>query len=137
MDVWVSGGLALVGALAGVFLSSFLSSSIKRKDARRARLEEALRRITAALAAENFATRVGASNAPPGLVQDDIRQLEVRLFISNLERYYTTLHDARHSVAMLAADSFDIGDSWRTAEAFQRDAEGLYERLNAELAKLS
>ena len=38
VDVWISGGFALIGALAGVLLSTYLTQSSKRKNAQRARL---------------------------------------------------------------------------------------------------
>lgn len=129
MDIWISGGFALVGALAGVFLSSFLTGSIKRKEARRSRIEEALRRTSAALAAGNFALGVGTDNTPEGVTYDDVRDLDRRLYIGNLERYSALLHDARHSVAMLAADGVDVSDSWRVAERFQNDLDAIYDRL--------
>ena len=135
MEIWISGGFALVGALAGVLLSSFLAGSIKRKEARRSRIEEALRRTSAALAASNFALHVATNNAPEGVTDDDVRYLEKRLYIGNLERYFAALHDARHSIAILAADGVDVGDSWRITERFQNDLDAIYDRLQKLLSE--
>lgn len=126
----MSGGFALVGALAGVLLTTYLGRSSKRAEARRSRVEDALRRVSAVIAASNFATHIGATNPPSGVTARDVQSLESRLFIRNLENYYQALHDARHSVAMLALSGVDVGDSWRTAEQFQADLEAIYERLH-------
>ncbi len=133
MDVWISGAFALIGAIAGVAVSSTLATKVKRSDARRERLADALKKTTAALAASNFATRIGGSNPPPGIQKADLNQLEVKLFLGNLERYYLALHEARHSVALLAGDGVNIGESWQTAEDFQADLEALCDRLAAAL----
>lgn len=134
MDVWISGGFALLGALAGVLLTTYLTRSSKRRDAKRARLEEALRCTSAAIAAANFALHVRTDVPPDSVKVTDLEKLDRRLYLANLENYAAALRDARRAIAMLAADGMDIGDSWRTEQHFQGDMEAIHSRLRSLLA---
>jgi hypothetical protein len=79
--VWISGLLALIGALAGVLLSSYLTRSSQRKDARRGRFEAALRAVTLAISARHFATRAGFVGKPPSVKEGDIEELTRRIYL--------------------------------------------------------
>lgn len=104
MDVWISGAFALVGATVGVFLSTYLAQSTRRREAKRARLEEALRCIVRAIAARQFAVHFGMEGQPDSLTDSEIQELEARLYIENLEKVFKTLQEARAAVAVLVAD---------------------------------
>lgn len=88
MEIWVPGALALVGALSGVLLTNYLTRTTKQRDARRARLEEALQCVVLAIAARNFATRAGAGGKPPSVSDDDVQKVEQRIYLDNVERMF-------------------------------------------------
>lgn len=129
MDVWIPGALALVGALSGVLLTNYLTRMAKRRDAGRARLEEALRCVVLAIAAQNFSTWIGMTGQPEFVSAEDVREVERKMYVQNLEKTFLTIREARHAVALLVADRIDVGDSWRVEEAFARDLEAVYARL--------
>ncbi len=133
MEVWIPGALALVGALAGVLLTSALSRSTRRQEARRARLEAALRAVVLAISAGHFATHAGFTGAPRSVTSEHVEDLERRIYLANVERMFLTLRDARQAVAVLVADGVDVGDSWRGDEEMQDDLERLYGVLLADL----
>lgn len=129
MDVWIPGALALVGALSGVLLTNYLTRVAKRKDAGRARLEEALRCVVLAIAAQNFSTWIGLTGQPEFVSEDDVHEVERKMYVQNLEKTFLTIREARHAVALLVADGIDIGESWRVEAEFARDLEPVYARL--------
>ena len=113
MEIWIPGALALVGALAGVLLSTYLARSTKRQETRRTRLEEALRAVVLAISARNFATSAGVAGRPAVVTDEHLAKLQRRIYLGNIERMFATLRDARQAVAVLVADGVDVGDSWR------------------------
>lgn len=131
MEIWVPGVLALVGALTGVLLSTYLARATKRGDARRERLEDALRCVVLAIAAQNFSTWIGMTGQPGFVSEGDVHEVERKMYVQNLEKTFLSIREARHAVALLVADGIDVGDSWRVEEAFARDLEAVYERLRS------
>ena len=129
MEVWIPGVLALVGALAGVLLSNYLSRRSRWEDDRRKRLEEALRSVVLAIAARHFSTRAGMIGKPESVEASHIEELERQMYIDNVERIFVTLRGARQAVALLVADGIDIGESWRSDETMQDDIERVYQVL--------
>lgn len=129
MEIWIPGVLALIGALSGVLLTTYLARATKRSDARRERLEEALRCVVLAITAQNFSTWIGMTNQPDFVSEDDVHEVERKMYVQNLEKNFLTIREARHAVALLVADGIDVGDTWRVEEAFARDLEAVYARL--------
>ena len=135
MEVLIPGVLALVGALAGVLLSNFLSRQSKAQDDRRARLEEALRCVVLAISAKHFATRAGYTGKPEWVDESHIREFERLNYLANIERIFITLREARQAVAILVADGVNVGDSWRGDEEMQAEMENVYDRLVSALER--
>ena len=133
MEIWFPAVLALLGALAGVLLTNALSRSTRRQEARRSRLEEALRSVVLAISARHFATRAGFNGAPTSVTSEHVEELERRIYLSNVERMFVTLRDARQAVAVLVADGVPVGDSWRGDEEMQADLERVYAVLLGEM----
>lgn len=103
MEVWIPGLLALVGALAGVVLTNLLARATKRADAKRQRLEDALRCVVLVIAAQDFMTWFGINNQPAWVSDDDVHDIERKMYLKNLEQLFVTCREARHAIALLVA----------------------------------
>lgn len=137
MSTWVPGALALVGALAGVLLTNWLTRRTKRADERQKRLEDALRSVLLAIAAKNFATSAGITGKPASVLASDVDELSRRLWLENVERMFKTLREARETVALLVADGVPVGDYWRGDEEMQEHLEDLHALLRRSLLELA
>jgi len=133
MEIWIPGVLALIGALSGVLLSTYLARSTKKQEVRRTRLEEALRAVVLALAARNFATSAGFAGRPGSVTDEDLVELQRRIYLDNIARMFSTLREARQAVAVLVADGIEVGESWRGDEEMQADMERVHSLLLREL----
>ena len=116
-----------------MLLSTFLTRSTRRQEARTVRLEAALRSVVLAIAAGHFATRAGFEGKPISVTPEHLDELQRRIYLDNIDRMFITLRNAREAVAVLVADGVEVGDSWRGDEEMQADLERLRSLLIREL----
>lgn len=108
--VWIPGVLSLVGALLGVGLAHLLQARRDSSSASRARKELALRAIAAARAAQSFPTRVDDEWAPSSISPEDLQELERRVWLEGVERFFLLSFEARLAVAALLPERPDLED---------------------------
>jgi hypothetical protein len=120
-SILVPGSFALVGALVGVLLTNYLARRGRRRDDGNSRLDRAIESVAIAISARNFAVHLSFENAPKSLTAEQVTELETKIYLSNLERVFLSLRDARRDIAVLAADGLDVGDAWRSDEDVQRE----------------
>ena len=123
--------LALIGALSGVLLTNVLTRVTKRAEARQARIENALRCVSLVISSQNFTTWIGMNGQPDAVSEDDVRAVERKMYLANLEHQFQVLREARHALALLVTDGIDVGNSWRTDQQLVNDLEKLYSQLRA------
>ncbi|MEI9906671.1 MAG: hypothetical protein WDO06_01080 [Actinomycetota bacterium] len=136
MNSWIPGLLALSGAIFGVLLTHALTRRSNRADAKRNRLEDALKSVVLAIAAQNFATSVHVTGKPTSITALDTNEFHRRLWLKNNENVFVTLREAREKVGILVVDGISVGESWRRDIDMQDDLENIY-RLLREALKLN
>lgn len=133
IEVWLPGVLALVGALGGVLLSTWLARRFKGTDDRRRRLEDAYRAVVQAISVAHFALQIKTQEQPLFVTDEELRGMHSRQYLRNLELLAEALREAKHAVGLLIPDGIDVGDSWRGDKEMEADLERLYVLLSREL----
>lgn len=122
MDVWISGGFALAGALVGGLLSPFISSSIRKGESKREQLQEAMWRIAELEASTNIVSDFSGLNPPAGMLRAEMWQFESNEYFKGMARYFDCLHEARRAVSVVEANGIPVGKSWDgSIEEFRND----------------
>lgn len=107
----LAAALAFVGALGGVVLGNLMDRKAKREDERRQRIAEAYRAVATTIARREHAPHLGVTRLHPGV---NLADVEARLATQAVERYLTSLREARERAALVALDGVDLHDWWRS-----------------------
>jgi len=114
--------LAFIGALGGVIVGNLLDRRAKREDERRQRIAEAYRAVATTIARREFAPSIGVTRMHPGV---NLADVEARLSREGIERYVSSLREARERVALVALDGVEVGGWWRSDEVMHDHLEDL------------